>query len=170
MQKCVRQSSSFGAFLLFFFGLFLLFLQQVFVVVLFCFSKKQKESLSFVLRNMSISLDEHGRRMPGGSIQEEWQYQHRRQMGREVWLVWCLPCSYRPQWRKIVLSGEGQSKTQACSTPVKESKCAGLLAPSIQLAADGSMNLLHHLSQVLQYVKAAIRSETSVFPRALEIQ
>lgn len=95
--------------------------------------------------------------------QVEWRYQHWWWMGREVWLVWCFPCSCRPQWKKVVLFVEGQTKAQACSTPVKESKCADLLAPSIHLAADGSMDLLHHLSQILQWVKAAIKGKTSVF-------
>lgn len=44
--------------------------------------------------------------------QEEWQYQHWRQISREVWLVWCFPCNCRPQWRNVVLFGEGQSEAQ----------------------------------------------------------
>lgn len=42
-----------------------------------------------------------------------------------------------------------QTKTQAYSIPGKESRCAGLLAPSVQLVAGGDADLLHHLSQML---------------------
>lgn len=43
----------------------------------------------------------------------------------------------------------GQTETQAYSAPGKESRCAHLLAPSVQLVADGNADLLHHLSQIL---------------------
>lgn len=149
----MRHSSSLGAFLSFFVWSFLLFLWQVIVVVVVVvlvwgFFQKTKERFKFYAEKCEY-FSWWMWWSSAWSTQEEWQYQYRRQMGREVWLVRCLPCSYRPQWRKVILLGEGQTKTEACSVPVKESKCAGLLAPSIHLPADGSMVLLHHLSQIL---------------------
>lgn len=57
-----------------------------------------------------------------------------------------------------------QTKPQSSSTLEKESHCAGVLSPCVQLAADVSRGLLHHLSQISLWVDVAIKGKISSFP------
>lgn len=65
MQTCKTKLIPFSYFLV---GIFFIISLTGFIVGLgfFVFFKEQKEGLSFILRNMSISLDEHGGSKPGG--------------------------------------------------------------------------------------------------------